>query len=64
MPQPNSSPKIVSPPAAPGMPYDPTDGGSGTAPWKKLDANAGAASIHTGRVTQPYDDDGHGWRQT
>lgn len=63
MPQPNS-PKITSPPAVPGMPYDPCDGGDGTGPWKKLDGNAGAADIHTGRVTAPYDDDGHGWRQT
>lgn len=54
---------ITSPPPPPGQPYDACDD-SNLGPWRKLDANAGMASINTGRVTQPYDDDGHGWRQT
>lgn len=60
MPQPVSSP-ITSTPSVPAQPYDPV--AEDTAPWVKLERNAGPANISTGRVTGEFPDDGQ-WRQT
>lgn len=60
MPGPNS-PKITSPPACQGQPYDPT--ANDTAPFRKLESNAGPANINTGRVEGDFPSDGK-WEQT
>lgn len=60
MPQPNSDSHIVSTPACDGQPYDPESGSSGA--WVKLEQNAGAADINTGRVTDLFPDTG-AWHQ-
>ena len=57
--QPNS-PNIVSIPAHSFQPYEPD--GDGTAPWAKLEENAGPADIHTGHVTGDFADSAP-WRQ-
>lgn len=62
MAQPNSDPKIVSPPAPPGMPYNPVDDDGSTSPWVKLTANSGPASINTGQVNGVFPDSGV-WQQ-
>lgn len=59
MPQPNS-PRITSTPAERGQPYDPHE--DGTPPWRKLESNAGPASLITGRVEGDFPDDAP-WRQ-
>jgi hypothetical protein len=61
MPQPVSSP-ITSTPSVPGQPYDPVDNDDITSPWVKLEENAGAASINTGRVSGEFPDSGV-WKQ-
>jgi len=48
MPQPVPAP-VTSTPGVPGQPYSVTS--DNTAPWRKLEANAGAADINTGRPT-------------
>ena len=62
MPQPQPR-DVTSTPAQPGQPYDACNDAA-LGPWRKLDGNAGHANINTGRIEQPYDDDGHGWKQT
>jgi len=59
MPQP-VPPEVTSPPSQPGQPYDPC--ADSTAPFRKLEDNAGPADIHTGRVTGGFADDAP-WRQ-
>lgn len=61
MPGPNS-PKITSPPAQRGQPYSPE--ADSTPPWRKLDGNAGPASLTTGRVEGDFPDEHEVWRQT
>jgi len=64
MAQPNSSDRIVSPPAVPGQPYDVTSAVN-TDPWRKLDANAGAADLNTGRSSGDHWENNPGpWKQT
>lgn len=60
MAQPVSVP-ITSTPTVPGQPYDAAStANSGV--WRKLDDNAGPASINTGRVQGEFAS-GDGWRQ-
>jgi hypothetical protein len=61
MPQP-VPPRVTSTPSQPGQPYDARDNDDRTPPWVKLEANAGPADIHTGRVTGTFAD-ADPWRQ-